>query len=68
MEILIRSVALAAGVHVPPDVDIIPPRRPRRGPPFRVVFGNALKRLGASASRAGQWLADSVGDRVAAPR
>ncbi len=62
MEILIRSIALAGGVHVPPEVNILPPRQRRQGRPLRVLLGRALKGLGAIASRAGHWLADEVED------
>ena len=64
MEILIRSIALAARVHVPPEVDILPPRR--RGRPLRAAAGRALKGFGAIVSRAGHWLADGGDDRIAA--
>ncbi len=66
MEILIRSIALAAGVHVPPEVEIIPRRRRHRGRPIRGALGRGLKSLGALASRAGDWLADGADDHVAA--
>lgn len=65
MEILIRSIALAAGVHVPPEVDILPPRRRHRGRPVRAALGRTLKGLGVIASRAGHWLADGADDHVA---
>lgn len=66
MEILIRSIALAAGVHVPPEVNIISPRRRRRGHPVRAALGRRLTEFGAIASRVGRWLADGADDPVAA--
>jgi hypothetical protein len=67
MEILIRSVALAAGVHVPPEIRIVPPR-PRRRPLLRPALGRALLWLGEAASRAGRRLAAGANQRLAPPR
>jgi len=66
VEILFRSIALAAGVHVPPEVNIIPPRRRRHGRPIRAALGRTLSRFGAIASRVGRWLADDADNQVAA--
>ena len=68
MEILIRSIALAGGVHVPPEVRIIPLKRRRRGHPLRAALGRGLKSVGAIAIRTGHRLADGLDDRLAAPR
>lgn len=56
MEILIRSMALAAGVQVASNVTVLPPRRPGPGPAARLL-GRALKWLGRTLYRAGAALA-----------
>ncbi len=66
MEILLRSVAFAAGVHVPPEVRILPPR-PRR-PSTRLAAGRALGRLGRLLVRSGDRLAEGARDCFAAPQ
>ena len=65
MEILLRSIALAGGVYVPPETPILPHRRRGRrliGP----AVGRGLKWLGGILNRAGTQLSATAEDCLAA--
>ena len=65
MEIILRGIALAGGVYVPPDTPILPPRRRRRGL-IGPALGHGLKWLGGLVNRGGAQLAATAQDCLAA--
>jgi len=66
MEIILRSIALAGGVYVPPETPILPPQRRRGRRLIGPAVGRGLKWLGAALNRAGAQLAATAQDCLAA--
>ena len=66
MEIILRSIALAGGVYVPPETPILPPPRRRRRGLIGPAVGRGLKWLGGLVNRGGAQLAATAQDCLAA--